>query len=284
MHLLPTTTVRLDEGGDGRRSRPARCRRGGALLRRQRPLGPRGGGRGGLTLSRLASLRRLRHPLSVDLLVEKTIAESRFVVIRCLGGLDYWRYGIEQVHAACRARGIALAVLPGDDRPDARLAAYHTVPPPARRPSARLFPRRRRGGEHAPSAGGGGGVSRPRPAAVQPRPPASSVSLRAGDQRRADALARSARRAARPALRADPGLSLFRQRRRHRHRRSARRGAVRARTGPADPGPDQPEGPHRHRRARGGDRDAAAGGDCHHHRLLGARGRRLRPRRRRLSR
>ncbi|AVO46545.1 cobaltochelatase subunit CobN [Phreatobacter cathodiphilus] len=127
MHLLPTTTVTLDEGGlavdlalpaadvvvlsfaDSDLSALAAAERGG------------------LTLA-LASLRRLRHPLSVDLLVEKTVAASRFVVIRCLGGLDYWRYGIEQVHAACRARGIALAVLPGDDRPDDRLAAYHTVP------------------------------------------------------------------------------------------------------------------------------------------------------------
>ena len=76
---------------------------------------------------RLAPLRRLRHPLSVDLLIEKTVAKSRFVLLRCLGGLDYWRYGIEQISAACRREGIALAVLPGDDRPDERLAEYGTV-------------------------------------------------------------------------------------------------------------------------------------------------------------
>ena len=90
-----------------------------------------GGGSGGapdLTV-RLASLRRLRHPLSVDLLIEKTVAKSRFVLVRCLGGLDYWRYGIEQLSETCRTRGIALAVLPGDDRDDERLAAYGTVPP-----------------------------------------------------------------------------------------------------------------------------------------------------------
>ena len=43
-------------------------------------------------------------------------------------GLDYWRYGLERLSAACRAAGIRLAVLPGDDRPDPRLAAYATVP------------------------------------------------------------------------------------------------------------------------------------------------------------
>jgi cobaltochelatase CobN len=77
---------------------------------------------------RLASLRRLRHPLSIDMLVEKTISGSRFVVVRCLGGLDYWRYGLEQLAAACRAAGIPLAALPGDDRDDVRLAGYGTVP------------------------------------------------------------------------------------------------------------------------------------------------------------
>ncbi|HEV7439014.1 MAG TPA: cobaltochelatase subunit CobN [Methylobacterium sp.] len=77
---------------------------------------------------RLAKLARLRHPLSVDLYVDGVIAKARAVVIRCLGGLDYWRYGIERAHAAARAHGVALAVLPGDDRPDPRLDAFSTVP------------------------------------------------------------------------------------------------------------------------------------------------------------
>jgi cobaltochelatase CobN len=44
---------------------------------------------------RLANLSRLRHPMSVDLYVEQVIAGARCVVIRLLGGLDYWRYGAE---------------------------------------------------------------------------------------------------------------------------------------------------------------------------------------------
>ena len=76
---------------------------------------------------RLASLGRLRHPLSVDLYVENTLGHARCVVIRLLGGLDYWRYGAEQVAALCRERGIALAVLPGDGRDDPALAALSTV-------------------------------------------------------------------------------------------------------------------------------------------------------------
>lgn len=77
---------------------------------------------------RLAKLARLRHPMSVDLYVESVIARARIVVVRCLGGLDYWRYGIERAAAAARAHGVILVVLPGDDRPDPRLDAFSTAP------------------------------------------------------------------------------------------------------------------------------------------------------------
>jgi cobaltochelatase CobN len=76
---------------------------------------------------RLASLKRLRHPMSVDLYVESVVARARMVIVRCLGGLDYWRYGLEHIADAARDHGILFAALPGDDRPDARLAAMSTV-------------------------------------------------------------------------------------------------------------------------------------------------------------
>src|SRR5689334_266262 len=44
---------------------------------------------------RLASLRDLRHPMSVDLWVDKVAAKAKVVVVRLLGGLDWWRYGVE---------------------------------------------------------------------------------------------------------------------------------------------------------------------------------------------
>lgn len=82
----------------------------------------------GLPSLRLAKLAKLRHPMSVDLYVERVVARAKLVVIRCLGGLDYWRYGIERCAAAARAHGVVLAVLPGDDRPDPRLAGFSTDP------------------------------------------------------------------------------------------------------------------------------------------------------------
>ncbi|MBI0435303.1 cobaltochelatase subunit CobN [Roseomonas sp. KE0001] len=81
---------------------------------------------------RLASLARLRHPLSVDLYAESVLERARCIVIRLLGGLDYWRYGAEEVAALCRARGIPLALLPGDGRADARLDALSTLAAPLR--------------------------------------------------------------------------------------------------------------------------------------------------------
>ena len=85
---------------------------------------------------RLASLKRLKHPMSVDLYLDRVVAASRAVVVRCLGGLDYWRYGLEHLAATCRSRGILLAVLPGDDRADERLDALSTLPVEA---TARLY-------------------------------------------------------------------------------------------------------------------------------------------------
>jgi cobaltochelatase CobN len=87
------------------------------------------GGRQTLPSMRLANLRRLAHPLSVDLYIEKTLSGARGILIRLLGGVEYWRYGVEQVGALAAAKGIALAIVPGDGRPDPRLDAASNLPP-----------------------------------------------------------------------------------------------------------------------------------------------------------
>jgi cobaltochelatase CobN len=80
-----------------------------------------------LPTMRLASLKRLKHPMSVDLYVESVVAKARLVIVRCLGGLDYWRYGLEHIADVARERGILFAALPGDDRADPRLASVSTL-------------------------------------------------------------------------------------------------------------------------------------------------------------
>ncbi|MPT21895.1 MAG: cobaltochelatase subunit CobN, partial [Starkeya sp.] len=76
---------------------------------------------------RLANLRDLRHPMSVDLWIDKVAIHARLVVVRLLGGLDWWRYGVDRLSAEARARGFTLAVLPGEDRDDPRLAEASTL-------------------------------------------------------------------------------------------------------------------------------------------------------------
>jgi cobaltochelatase CobN len=76
---------------------------------------------------RLVHLRDLRHPLSIDLWINKVGSYTKVILVRLLGGLDWWRYGIDQLAALARARGIILAVLPGEDRDDPRLAEASTL-------------------------------------------------------------------------------------------------------------------------------------------------------------
>jgi cobaltochelatase CobN len=89
----------------------------------------RGGGpEGRLPSLRLANIAALKHPLSVDTYVEQTLCGARGILIRLIGGAPYWPYGLQQIAALARERGIALAVLPGDGRPDEGLDGFSTVP------------------------------------------------------------------------------------------------------------------------------------------------------------
>ena len=97
-----------------------------ALARARRRLTAR---HGSFPSVRLANLLRLSHNFSVDLYVEQVIRHAKFVVVRLLGGRSYWSYGVEQIVAATRETGAALALLPGDDRPDADLAGLSSLPP-----------------------------------------------------------------------------------------------------------------------------------------------------------
>ncbi len=77
---------------------------------------------------RLAHLRDLRHPMSVDVWTERVAMHAKVIVVRLLGGLDWWRYGVERLSSLARQHGIVLAVLPGEDRDDPRLAEASTLP------------------------------------------------------------------------------------------------------------------------------------------------------------
>ncbi|MGO9485639.1 MAG: cobaltochelatase subunit CobN [Rhodomicrobium sp.] len=90
------------------------------------PLGERAGVRGSFS-AHFINLAALRHPISADLFIEKTVPGTKAILLRLLGGLDYWRYGAEELAHACRKHGVTLAVLSGDGRADPRLPPLSTT-------------------------------------------------------------------------------------------------------------------------------------------------------------
>ncbi|SMG14560.1 cobaltochelatase subunit CobN [Paracoccus sp. J56] len=88
---------------------------------------------GGLPSLRLCNLSALRHPVSVDQYCETTLAGARAILVRLIGGEPYWSYGVASLQDLARRRGIALAFLPADGRPDPTLDRYSTLPLPVLR-------------------------------------------------------------------------------------------------------------------------------------------------------
>ncbi|MCZ8319977.1 MAG: cobaltochelatase subunit CobN [Novosphingobium sp.] len=75
----------------------------------------------------LANFLALGHPLSVDLFVERTLAEAKLVVLRLLGGPAYWPHGLERLKDWSRAApGRLLALVPGGEQHDPHFAADGT--------------------------------------------------------------------------------------------------------------------------------------------------------------
>ncbi len=81
---------------------------------------------------RLANMMSLSHPMSVDTYIERTARFAKLIVVRVIGGESYWPYGLEALHACAVDKGIKLAVLPGDDKPDLGLERFCTVTPQER--------------------------------------------------------------------------------------------------------------------------------------------------------
>lgn len=84
---------------------------------------------GAVPSMRLARLRDLRHPMSVDLWIDRVARHAKVILVRILGGYDWWRYGCDRLAAVAREHGIRLALLPGECRDeDETLIAHSTLP------------------------------------------------------------------------------------------------------------------------------------------------------------
>lgn len=86
------------------------------------------GGKDKLPTLRLANIAALKHPLSVDTYIEQTLCGAKGILIRLIGGLPYWSYGVQQIKAFAEQNAIALAVLPADGRVDPTLDEVSTLP------------------------------------------------------------------------------------------------------------------------------------------------------------
>jgi cobaltochelatase CobN len=60
---------------------------------------------GSLPALRLANLAALKHPLSVDTYLERTLSGAKGILIRLIGGVPYWSYGLAQVEALTESQG-----------------------------------------------------------------------------------------------------------------------------------------------------------------------------------
>ncbi|MEB3293988.1 MAG: cobaltochelatase subunit CobN [Synechococcales bacterium] len=82
----------------------------------------------GFPAVRVVSLLALQQELTIDTYAETVLAEAAVIVIRLLGGVSYWSYGLEVVQEGVARSGAKLVVLPGDDRPDPMLMSRSTLP------------------------------------------------------------------------------------------------------------------------------------------------------------
>jgi len=83
---------------------------------------------GALPSVRLQNIVALKHPVSVDTYIDNTLSGAKAILIRLIGGEAYWPYGLASIQDLARRKGIALAVLPADGRPDPALDALSTLP------------------------------------------------------------------------------------------------------------------------------------------------------------
>lgn len=76
---------------------------------------------------RLANVMQLSHPMSVDLYLDQTLRGAKIVMVRLLGGAQYWSYGVTQLRAQADVLGYQLVFVPGDPTQDPDLMSQSTL-------------------------------------------------------------------------------------------------------------------------------------------------------------
>jgi len=76
---------------------------------------------------RVTNLLNLQQQFTIDDYAEKVLSQSRLIVIRLLGGVSYFLYGLEVLKEIAEKYQIKLIIIPGDDRPDAELISHSNI-------------------------------------------------------------------------------------------------------------------------------------------------------------
>jgi cobaltochelatase CobN len=77
---------------------------------------------------RALNILAVQQQVVIDTYAEEVLAQAKVIVVRLLGGVGYWSYGLEVVRELAKTNGIALILIPGDDQPDLSLLSRSTVP------------------------------------------------------------------------------------------------------------------------------------------------------------
>ncbi|WP_247216263.1 cobaltochelatase subunit CobN [Synechococcus sp. C9] len=73
---------------------------------------------------RVCNWLKLSTPYSIDRYIEQTLSHANVIILRLLGGLDYWAYGVERL----RELNAQVWVMPGDDQMDLSIFEQSHVP------------------------------------------------------------------------------------------------------------------------------------------------------------
>jgi cobaltochelatase CobN len=76
---------------------------------------------------RLANLIHLNKPAAFDLYADRVLESAKLIIVSLLGGLSYWRYGVEQLQLLSKQHDIPLIMVSGDDQMDQQLLEYSSV-------------------------------------------------------------------------------------------------------------------------------------------------------------
>ena len=76
---------------------------------------------------RVANLLNLQHQISIDSYAEQILEFAQVIILRLLGGISYWPYGLEVVQEIVQRKGTNLIVIPGDDALDLNLISHSTL-------------------------------------------------------------------------------------------------------------------------------------------------------------